>query len=319
MKKLLSILIAIALMLCLAVPAFAMQIFIEIKVATGNEVITLEVEPTDRIEDIKVMIYDEKGILPADQELIFADKQLEDGNTLQDYSIQEDSTLRLVIPSKHSVTVEYNVDPTYTVTIPTDVTIDGTSATISAEDVVVEKGKYVSVSLAADNDFTVATAEGAELTYTVTANGADVAAGGEILAVNPADGKTGTATVTFDIDESAIQYAGTYTGTASFTIAVKDVPKTIINFTFDPGWIEEYIPGLTKNLQAEAGMTWGEWIESDYNVDGYVISEYRDGIYYVHPAEEDWVAVRDTQFNGFEEPTDEIIADHTYTLLQIYG
>lgn len=119
--------------------------------------------------------------------------------------------------------VTYSVAPAYTVTIPTDVTIDGNSTTISAEDVVVEKGKYVSVSLAADNDFTVATAEGAELTYTVTANGANVAAGGEILAVNPADGKTGTATVTFDIDESAIQYAGTYTGTATFTVAVKPV------------------------------------------------------------------------------------------------
>ena len=194
MKKLLSILIAIALMLSLAVPVFAMQIFIEIKVATGDEIITLEVEPTDRIEDIKVQIYDKKGILPADQTLIFADKQLEDGNTLQDYSIQKDSTLRLVIPSKRSVTVEYTVAPTYTVTIPTDVTIDGNSTTISAEDVVVEKGKYVSVSLAADNNFTVATAEGATLTYTVTKGGQPVAAGDEILAVNPADGKSGTAT-----------------------------------------------------------------------------------------------------------------------------
>ena len=117
MKKLLSILIAIALMLSLAVPVFAMQIFIEIKVATGNEIITLEVESTDRIEDIKEKIYEKKGILPADQTLIFADKQLEDGNTLQDYSIQKDSTLRLVIPSKHSVTVEYTVVPTYTGTL----------------------------------------------------------------------------------------------------------------------------------------------------------------------------------------------------------
>ena len=223
MKKLLSILIAIALMLSLAVPVFAMQIFIEIKVATGNEIITLEVESTDRIEDIKVKIYDKTGILPADQKLIFADKELEDGNTLQDYSIQKDSTLRLVIPSKRSVTVEYTVVPTYTVTIPTDVTIDGNSTTISAEDVVVEKGQYVSVTLAAENNFTVTTAEGATLDYTVTANGANVAAGDEILAVNPADGKTGTATITFDIDESVIKYAGTYTGSATFTIAVKPV------------------------------------------------------------------------------------------------
>ena len=223
MKKLLSILIAIALMLSLAVPVFAMQIFIEIKVETETEIITLEVEPTDRIEDIKVKIYDKKGILPADQKLIFADKQLEDGNTLQDYSIQKDSTLRLVIPSKRSVTVEYTVAPTYTVTIPTDVTIDGNSTTISAEDVVVEKGQYVSVTLAENNDFTVKTAEGAELAYTVTANGEDVAPGDELLAVNPADSAAGTATITFDIDESDIKYAGTYTGSATFTIAVKPV------------------------------------------------------------------------------------------------
>ena len=227
MKKLLSIFLAIALMLSLAVPVFAMQIFIEIKVATGNEMITLEVEPTDRIEDIKVKIYDKKGILPADQKLIFADKQLEDGNTLQDYSIQKDSTLRLVIPSKRSLTVEYTVAPTYTVTIPGEITIgaDGTATdTIKAENVVVNKGQYVSVSLDEENGFTVTTQEGASLTYTVTKDGQPVAAGGEILAVNPADGKTGSASVTFDIDEAAIQYAGTYTGSATFTIAVKDVP-----------------------------------------------------------------------------------------------
>ena len=316
MKKLLSILIAIALMLSLAVPVFAMQIFIEIKVATGNEMITLEVEPTDRIEDIKVKIYDKKGILPADQKLIFADKQLEDGNTLQDYSIQKDSTLRLVIPSKRSVTVEYTVVPTYTVTIPTDVTIDGNSTTISAEDVVVEKGQYVSVTLAADNNFTVTSGEGATLTYTVTKGGQPVAAGDEILAVNPADGKTGTATITFDIDETAIQYAGTYTGSTTFTIAVKDVPP--INFTMDSSDFEMWIPGLTANLQAEAGMTWGEWLESDYNVDGYVMGGYL----HICPEGEDWVAVRDTQIDGFDGivlPTDEIVADNTYTLLQILG
>ena len=118
--------------------------------------------------------------------------------------------------------VTYSVNPGYTVTIPETVTIgaDGTEKTVSAADVVVEKGQYVSVTLAENNNFTVKTTEGAELTYTVTANGETVAPGGEILAVNPADGKTGTANITFDIDETAIQYAGTYTGTLTFTIAV---------------------------------------------------------------------------------------------------
>ena len=122
-------------------------------------------------------------------------------------------------------TVIYSVAPTYVVTIPTSITIDGEADTISAENVVVEKGQYVSVALAEENDFTVTTAEGAELTYTVTKDGENIAAGGEILAVNPTDGKDGSADITFDIDESDIVYAGTYTGTATFTISVKDVPN----------------------------------------------------------------------------------------------
>ena len=253
MKKLFALLLAIALMLSLSVTAFAMQIFVEITVATGSEFITLEVEATDRIEDVKAKIFEKNGTPIALQVLTYAGKTLEDGNTLQDYSIQKDSTIHL--SAMASTTVTYSVNPTYTVTIPTDVTIDGNATTISAENVVVEKGKYVSVSLAADNDFIVATAEGAELNYTVTANGENVAAGGEILAVNPKDGKNGTATVTFDIDETKILYAGTYTGTATFTIAVKDVPVTIINFTFDG-----------TAYQAEEGMTLCQWAESEYDV-----------------------------------------------------
>ena len=156
--------------------------------------------------------------------------------------------------------VTYSVEPGYTVTIPETVTIgaEGTEKTVSAEGVVVKKGQYVSVTLAADNNFTVKTTEGAELTYTVTKGGQPVAAGDEILAVNPADGKTGTATITFDIDETAIQYAGTYTGSATFTIAVKDAPVTTINFTIDD-----------VRYQAEEGMTWAEWVESAYNNGGF--------------------------------------------------
>ena len=157
--------------------------------------------------------------------------------------------------------VTYSVAPAYTVTIPETVTIgaDGTEKTVSAEDVVVNKGQYVSVTLAENNTFTVKTTEGAELPYTVTANGETVAAGGEILAVNPTDSKTGTATITFDIDESAIKYAGTYTGSATFTIAVKDVP--MINFTFNG-----------TAYQAEEGMTLCQWAESEYDVN----DEYYD-------------------------------------------
>ena len=184
------------------------------------------------------------------------------------------------------MTVTYSVAPAYTVTIPTDVTIDGNSTAISAENVVVEKGKYVSVTLADDNDFTVRTQQGAELSYTVTANGANVAAGGEILVVNPTDGKTGSATVTFAIDEAAIKYAGTYTGSATFTIAVKDVPT--INFTIDG-----------TSYQAEEGMTWAEWVMSPYNPFDYS-GTYGDQVYIY----EAWVALSGV----YVKPTDTVQA-----------
>ena len=204
--------------------------------------------------------------------------------------------------------VTYSVNPGYTVTIPPTVTIgtSGTSAEISAADVVVEKGQYVSVTLAENNDFTVKTAEGAELTYTVTANGENVAAGDEILAVNPKDGKTGTATITFDIDESAIQYAGTYTGTATFTIAVKDVQKTIINFTIHDNWSQ-----MTSSYQAEEGMTWGEWVTSSYNTAGYTVQHYDDLgdiIRYGYSV----VAILVEDSYVYPSPEDVILADQEY-------
>lgn len=115
-----------------------------------------------------------------------------------------------------------DVAPTFTVTIPATVEL-GNQITISAENVRLNKGLQVVVSIAdasgTADAFTMTSTAGDSFTYRITANGNAISSGANVLTVNPDTASAGTVTLKFEKPKKAI-YAGNYTGSVTFTIAV---------------------------------------------------------------------------------------------------
>lgn len=100
--------ISLIVSLFVFIPSFnAMQVFVE---KTIGDALTLEVESSDTIEDVKAKIYSlDNTLLPENQILFFDGTELEDGRTLADYNVQKENTLQVLLKEvKYKVIFDAN-------------------------------------------------------------------------------------------------------------------------------------------------------------------------------------------------------------------
>ncbi len=152
-------------------------------------------------------------------------------------TVTEGSKYSFTMPKKN-VTVktefeegdEPQIDPTYTITIPSAVSIDGGTAEFKAENVTLPDGAKINITVDGDNTEIGKTtfnakndAKDSTVQYTINNGSADVADGGTALTFT----EGGTQTLTFaKVEGSNPTYAGTHTEMLTFGISVQDTATT---------------------------------------------------------------------------------------------
>lgn len=135
-------------------------------------------------------------------------------------------------PSSASTSVEFNVDPTYTITIPKKVELSKKtdSGTVTYEQdakittsagVRLLNGKSIQVKLSAgdgETEFVLTSGESATLDYTVTVDNTEIENNG-VVATFETNAAEQTSTLHFAANDPT--YAGQYSDTVTFTISIE--------------------------------------------------------------------------------------------------
>eukprot|EP00466_Bigelowiella_natans_P004449 jgi/Bigna1/42651/e_gw1.66.102.1 len=72
----------------------SMQIFVK---TLSSKIITLDVDASDSIKRVKLLIFDKEGIPIHEQRIIFGGKNLQDSQTLAECKVEKESTLHVLL------------------------------------------------------------------------------------------------------------------------------------------------------------------------------------------------------------------------------
>lgn len=106
-----------------------------LQIKLNGENITIRMEPSDKVEDLKTRIQDKTGIPASNQQLICAIHQLQDARSLSHYNITSKSSLLLVLrsSSKIQIFVKTITGQTITIEVEAHETIENVRARIQEE------------------------------------------------------------------------------------------------------------------------------------------------------------------------------------------